>query len=224
MNDSTGQQLSKMQLLASLLVAALIGIGITYFIIIPAEQHLAPVPGNTSEEAGQVPAGDEELVKTPEIVETGDSNADDVLYIAIVPQSTGAIVNEFGEPQPVLDGVNIRQHEKIYKSEVVEITIAVGEELEYKALMQQGEVLLYDWKANGEVYYDFHAHQDTGDPNFFTRYTAGEGKADSGSIVALYQGQHGWYWLNISEEPLKLTLSVAGYYDEIIEIDLKEEQ
>ena len=84
--------------------------------------------------------------------------------------------------------------------------------------------MLYHWEANGDVYYDFHAHQEAGDPDFFTRYVAGEGQQDKGSIVALYQGQHGWYWLNISDGPVKISLAVAGYYSKLIKIDLEAEE
>ena len=89
--------------------------------------------------------------------------------------------------------------------------------------MDQGEVLLYEWIADGEVYYDFHAHEAKGNPDFWTRYSEGEGTADQGSIVAPYQGQHGWFWMNIEERPITIKLTIAGYYDELTEIDMQAE-
>ena len=49
--------------------------------------------------------------------------------------------------------------------------------------------------------------------DFFTRYSEGEASSDSGSIVAAYKGQHGWFWLNISDQPVTITLEVAGFSD-----------
>ena len=31
-------------------------------------------------------------------------------------------------------------------------------------------------------------------------------------------GNHGWYWLNIEEEPITITLEVHGYYERIDEL------
>ena len=43
-------------------------------------------------------------------------------------------------------------------------------------------------------------------------------------IVAAYDGQHGWYWQNLEPDDVTLTLEVAGFYDEIVEIALQDEQ
>ena len=40
----------------------------------------------------------------------------------------------------------------------------------------------------------------------------------SGSIVAPFSGNHGWYWLNIEEHTIEITLKVAGFYSEIKEL------
>jgi hypothetical protein len=38
---------------------------------------------------------------------------------------------------------------------------------------------------------------------------------DSGSLVAPFAGEHGWYWVNIGDDPVTITLQVSGYYDEM---------
>ncbi len=212
MNESRTGALSRAQLILLLLAAAAIGVALTFLIILPTEQKL--------ERAEDQAAATSSTLSTP----ATPSLAMNLLYIGIDPSTTPAVVNEFGEAQPVMDGRNIRQHDQPYRQETIEIELGLDESVEYKAIMEQGEVLLYHWQASGDVYFDFHAHQEAGDPDFFTRYTAGEGQQDKGSIVALYQGQHGWFWLNISDGPVKVSLTVAGYYSELIEIDLEAEQ
>ncbi len=87
--------------------------------------------------------------------------------------------------------------------------------------MQQGDSIVFHWSTDGgQAYYDFHAHDEAFGPEFYTRYNQGEGSEDSGSIVAAYAGQHGWYWLNLETEAITITLEVAGFYDELIEIGL----
>ena len=31
------------------------------------------------------------------------------------------------------------------------------------------------------------------------------------------RAEHGWFWLNISEQPVTVTLSLNGYYDKLID-------
>ncbi|NKB35660.1 MAG: hypothetical protein GKR93_00635 [Gammaproteobacteria bacterium] len=215
--------LSTRQLVLSLLVAMLLGVGLAMLIVLPAEKGEDPTG------FGALTGVDK--LSEPEVVDeiplvlapVEPVSNEDALYIRIDPIKSKAVVNEFGEPQPFVDGANIRQHEQHYKGQLIEIKIDTDEQVEYKALMEEGDVLLYFWEADAELYFDFHAHQDTGDPNFFTRYAEGEGKSDHGSIVAPYSGQHGWYWLNIAGKPVTVQLGVSGYYDEIIEIDMKAE-
>ena len=54
---------------------------------------------------------------------------------------------------------------------------------------------------------------------FLDRVLEGEGDARKGAILAAYDGQHGWFWLNIADGPATVTLNVAGFYSEIIKID-----
>jgi len=36
--------------------------------------------------------------------------------------------------------------------------------------------------------------------------------------VAPFDGNHGWYWMNIEENPVKIVLEVRGYYESLDEI------
>ena len=127
----------------------------------------------------------------------------------------------FGDALPSAIGENYIKGKGEYNSESVTIELAAEGQTEYKALIQQGGTLVYSWLSDsGEVYYDFHAHDKAFGDDFFTRYAEGEADSDAGMITAAYSGEHGWYWLNLQTKPLTITLKVAGFYDEIIKIDL----
>jgi len=129
--------------------------------------------------------------------------------------------DDFGQPIPHASGENFIGREGEIKSETVTITLDVAATVEYKALMQQGDTITFRWATNGgEAYYDLHGHDESFGPEFFSRYEEGEGAERSGSIVAAYGGQHGWFWLNLEVEPITITLEIAGFYDELIEVDL----
>jgi len=132
--------------------------------------------------------------------------------------------DDLGQPLPVLENENIVDGLGDLKSETVEIHLELHRAIEYKALMKQGDSIVYSWHASaGPVYYDFHAHNEAGGPEFYTRYNVGEGTSDSGAIVAPYDGQHGWYFLNLADAPQTVILEIAGFYDELVELDVHDD-
>ncbi len=144
------------------------------------------------------------------------------VYRYLSPDTVSVEYDEYGQAAPVASGENHIARKGELKTEVLEITLELDAVTEYKAMMKQGDSITYRWSTDGgEAYYDFHAHDVAFGEEFFTRYAEGEGSSSGGSIVAAYDGQHGWYWLNISDRPITITLEVMGYYDEIIEIDLE---
>ena len=129
--------------------------------------------------------------------------------------------DEFGQPLPAANGENFIGRDHSFKSETLTIDLAADESVEYKAIMSQGDALVFRWKSDGgQLYYDFHAHDKAFGPDFFTRYDEGEGGERAGSIVAAYSGQHGWFWLNLEAEPVTITLDVSGFYKDVIKIDI----
>lgn len=154
----------------------------------------------------------------PEVADTGGAPA----FRFLSPDSVTVEKDEYGQALPVADGENFIARDSEIKTEIVTITLELDAVTEYKALMQQGDSIAFRWSTDGgDAYYDFHAHDAAFGEEFFTRYAEGEGTSNAGSIVAAYGGQHGWFWMNISDGPLTITLEVSGFYDEIIEIDLE---
>lgn len=165
------------------------------------------------------PAAVEE--QAPEVEVAAASTGGAPVFRFLAPGDASTAEDEFGQPLPAAVGENFVGREVAPKSETVTFTIGLDESVEYKALMQQGDTIAFRWSTDGgEVYYDFHAHDDAFGPEFFTRYDEGEGTSRSGSIMAAYTGQHGWFWLNIADGPTTVTLEVSGFFSEIVEIDL----
>ena len=165
------------------------------------------------------PADIEEQAPATEVAVASTGGAPVVRFLA--PGDVSVEEDDFGQPLPAADGENFIARDGEPKSETLTITIGLDDSVEFKALMQQGDTIAFRWSTDGgEVYYDFHAHDEAFGPGFFSRYDEGEGTSRSGAIMAAYTGQHGWYWLNIADGPTTVTLEVSGFYDEIIEIDL----
>lgn len=102
------------------------------------------------------------------------------------------------------------------RTDTVTVELEPGQQTEIKAILDAAQVILYSWKAEGgQVYTDFHGHEpNAGDA--FVRYEEQQsGDREQGSLVAPFAGEHGWFWLNISEKPVTITLQISGYYNEI---------
>ena len=100
------------------------------------------------------------------------------------------------------------------RSNVIEIPLELDGELEYKVRMKAGETIVYSWTVdNGLAYYDFHAASEPDGRDL--RYKEEQEGASSGhgSLVAPFDGIHGWYWLNLEDHPIVITLRVSGFYE-----------
>ncbi len=129
---------------------------------------------------------------------------------------------DFYEPEVLGDPFS-RTQASAFQSATLVINLDVGEQVEYKAVMQQGDALVYHWKlAKGVVYTDFHADPGEGaegyPDRYFIRYAESEVGESAGSLVAPFAGNHGWYWLNIEDYPITITLEVRGFYASIDEL------
>jgi hypothetical protein len=102
------------------------------------------------------------------------------------------------------------------KTETVTIKLEPGQQTEIKAVLDEAQVIVYSWKAEGgQVYTDFHGHEPAAGDAFVRYEEQQSGTEGNGSLVAPFSGEHGWFWLNISEQPVTLKLEFTGYYREM---------
>ena len=100
------------------------------------------------------------------------------------------------------------------------ITLPPESETEIKTVLRKNKVIVYSWQTDrGSVYCDYHGHDPDAGSDFFVRYREQDegGSNVSGSLVAPFGGEHGWYWLNYNDFPVTITLTVTGYFDDIID-------
>ena len=131
-----------------------------------------------------------------------------------------AQIPEVGEPLPLPNPAVHQGHNEAPKSETLNITLPAFAETEVKTALAANQVVLYSWKTDkGLVYVDYHGHSpDWENKEAFVRYQEAKQGIDAahGSLVAPFAGEHGWYWVNLNDYPVVITLSVSGYYDKIV--------
>jgi hypothetical protein len=106
---------------------------------------------------------------------------------------------------------------KIYKVDSEDFQLPPGEGVEMKYHMQKGAVMVYGWKADGKLTFEFHGEPDQ-KPNkdYFESYELDDkaGKdASYGSFTAPTTGIHGWFWKNSGKKDVTFHLTVAGFFD-----------
>lgn len=106
---------------------------------------------------------------------------------------------------------------KTYKVDSEDFQLHPGEGVEMKYHMQKGAGLVYGWKADGKLTFEFHGEPDQ-KPNkdYFESYELDNkiGKdASYGSFTAPSTGIHGWFWQNKGGKVVQFHLNVAGFFD-----------
>jgi hypothetical protein len=105
----------------------------------------------------------------------------------------------------------------IFKTDSEDLSLMPGEGVEIKYHMQKGAGMVYGWKANGSVAFEFHGEPDN-KPNkeYFESYELNDkvGSDHSyGSFTAPSTGIHGWFWENKGKKEVEIHLVTAGFYD-----------
>lgn len=126
-------------------------------------------------------------------------------------------VPSFNEPVPLPNPAVHQVEERPIETRTMTITLPPEKETEIKTVLQQSKVIVYSWQTDrGAVYCDFHGHDPEAGSEFFVRYREDqEGAAATGSLVAPFAGEHGWYWLNYNDFPVTITLTVTGFFDDV---------
>lgn len=103
------------------------------------------------------------------------------------------------------------------RTDTMKVTLASNESTEIKLTMSKETSVEFTWSSDsGAAFYDLHG--DSKDINYHI-YEKGTETLKQGTLVAAFDGNHGWYWKNRSASPITITLTTKGDYQEIKEMD-----
>lgn len=101
-----------------------------------------------------------------------------------------------------------------YREDTREFTLAPGLGMEFKDELDKGATMIYSWKANQYVEFDFHTEPEGKPSSASDSFEKGDASQKRGGYTAPYNGIHGWYWKNNTDREVTIVLSTAGFYDE----------
>lgn len=101
--------------------------------------------------------------------------------------------------------------------ESISIELKPGEATEVKLTMPQSASVNFDWKAvGGGLNYDTHGDPVNAPKGFYHGYGKGKNETtQQGVLKAAFDGKHGWFWRNRTENPVTVTLLVEGQFSEM---------
>lgn len=104
------------------------------------------------------------------------------------------------------------------KTDEVSVTLKPGQAAEVKLDMNKGAKVAYRWVVRGGGSVNFDTHGDPINASAGAYHGYGKGRqstGDEGILEAAFDGKHGWYWRNRSQEDAIVTLSTKGAYSAI---------
>lgn len=93
-------------------------------------------------------------------------------------------------------------------------TLARGEGIELKLVMEEGAEAEFQWVAEGGVL-NYDLHGDGSGKNI--SYEKGRAvPSQEGVLKAAFTGNHGWFWRNRDKQNVTVKLQVRGAYSELV--------
>jgi hypothetical protein len=92
------------------------------------------------------------------------------------------------------------------------------EGIELKAEMKTGQAFVFSWVTEDgrDVYADMHG-EPTGaaDGEFVSYWKEKQQAAGQGAFTAQFDGTHGWYWQNMSDQDITVDVRISGFYNKL---------
>lgn len=108
-----------------------------------------------------------------------------------------------------------------YREGEYDILVLANADLEYKLGMLARDAITYRWTVEMDeperlqVEFHGHTHRVGDEPGTVMFYKVHQEGEEQGALVAPFEGIHGWWFDNQTNEDITIKLKVAGYYEEL---------
>ena len=198
---------SRGSLIRSTLIALTVAAVLLVTCVLPAEYGVDPT--GVGRALGLTQMGEVKLALAEEAANNAAAEASADSVIAASEASAGS-------PAPVGAAVDAPSA-AADRVDTTLVALAPGKGGEVKLAMPRGSRAQYVWRiTNGVVNYDMHGDSINAPKDWFVSYKKGQRvAADSGALVAGFNGNHGWYWRNRGPRDVLVQLITLGTYTKI---------
>ena len=206
MTTNNQPNLSKGQLLKSLVIAILIGAVVLVTAVLPAEYDIDPLG------TGKL-FGFSKLYQEDIPTETAETNSS-LNFKKLKMEKLGSPAST---PKPVEANNPPPEAQYPEREDTIEVIVPADKGIEYKFKSLKYASIKYEWATDkGIVYIDFHGEVKQEDPPknvFYESYTLAYSNNMTGTLTAPFEGKHGWYFRNETKEDIVVTLKLNGQYE-----------
>ena len=78
--------------------------------------------------------------------------------------------------------------------------------------------MVYSWRGSGQVMSELHSEPDGAPLGYAETFDKQQGTQGAGAYIAPFSGIHGWYWENVDQKDVTITVATAGFYSAAAEI------
>ena len=199
---------STRKLLRSTVIALLVASGLLVTVVMPSEYAIDPT--GVGRALGLTQMGELKITLAQEAL------ADATPPQPVAPAAPAAPAPQVTQAQPIAKSV--AQPEvtptPALKTNQMTVTLKPGEGKEIKLEVLKNKTVSYEWTAaGGPVNYDTHGEPYNGEKGYFHSYNKGRQViSDKGEFAAVFDGTHGWFWRNRSDNNVTISLKTTGDY------------
>lgn len=195
---------STRKLVRSTVIALLTAVGLLVTVVMPSEYAVDPT--GVGRALGLTQMGELKIIL-----------AQEALADAAPPQAPApAPAPQVAQVQPIAKPVAppAPTPTSALKTNQMSVTLKPGEGTEIKLEVLKGKSVSYEWTAvGGPVNFDTHGEPYNGEKGYFHSYSKGKQvKSDKGEFTAIFDGTHGWFWRNRSNNDVTIALKTTGDY------------
>lgn len=213
------------RLLKSTGIAAVVAGALLVFVVLPAEYGVDPTGagsllGLTEMGRIKVQLAEEAALDQAEVAATSSeaSTPSPEPTPGDQASSTPAAPSATAPATPSTPDASAPQAATAVASDESVFTLAPDEGFEIKLVMVKGAKAKFEWFTDGPgVNYDTHA-----DGSGVSYHGYGKGTntpRQEGELVAAFDGSHGWFWRNRTDQDVKITLRTSGEYTDVKQYD-----
>ena len=197
---------STRKLVRSTVIALLTAVGLLVTVVMPSEYAVDPT--GVGRALGLTQMGELKIILAQEAL--ADVAPPQAPAPAPAPAPQVAQVQPIAKPvaQPAPTPTSA------LKTNQMSVTLKPGEGTEIKLEVLKGKSVSYEWTAvGGPVNFDTHGEPYNGEKGYFHSYSKGKQvKSDKGEFTAIFDGTHGWFWRNRSNNDVTIALKTTGDY------------
>ena len=116
-------------------------------------------------------------------------------------------------PEPAVAGA---EGDSTERTDTLSLTLEPDQGAEIKAMMRAGDTMKFLWEAdNGPLFFEFHGDEKGQSADDFTSYEKATKQRSDGNFTAAFEGKHGWYWKNRTQQTITVKLTTTGVYESL---------